>query len=95
MKKESVPNNSFYNSNFKNKKILIIVPHQDDELFLCGTILDSLRKVTSNIYVAFVTNGDYGNDFNQRYIECLSAMKIFQISSKNVIKMPGGDGARL
>jgi len=91
MKKESVPNNSFYNSNFKNKKILIIVPHQDDELFLCGTILDSLRKVTSNIYVAFVTNGDYGNDFNQRYIECLSAMKIFQISSKNVICLGYGD----
>lgn len=84
------PNNSFYNL-FVDKKILIIAPHQDDELFLCGTIIGALRTVSSKIYVVFVTNGDYGNSFFQRKKESIEALNVFKISKKNIFFLGYGD----
>ncbi|XME03791.1 PIG-L family deacetylase [Lachnospiraceae bacterium C1.1] len=82
--------NSIWN-HFREKSVLIIVPHQDDELFLCGTILGCLRKVTKKIYVAFTTNGDCGNNFYVRKKESIKALSVYGISKKNIIFMGYGD----
>ena len=31
--------NSFYDSQFKNKKVMVIVPHEDDDLLISGQVL--------------------------------------------------------
>lgn len=82
--------NSFYNQ-YLDKKILILVPHQDDELFLCGTIMGGLSKVTSKIFVAFSTNGDFGNSYKKRKRECIRALKIYKISQKHIFFLGYGD----
>lgn len=44
---------------FENEKVLFLVPHQDDEIYIgASTILNYLRA-ESEIYVAYTTNGDY------------------------------------
>ena len=83
--------NSFYNINFVNKKVMIIVPHQDDELFLCGTILGAIRNVTSDIYIVFSTNGDYKQLFWRRYCESIYAISTYKIPSQNIIYMGYGN----
>lgn len=52
--------NSIYNCAFlKNKKILIAVPHQDDEFIIAGTIMPILRANGCEIFVLYSTDGDY------------------------------------
>ena len=41
------------------KSVLIIVPHQDDDLNVAGCLLDQLGNARIPIDVCFVTNGDY------------------------------------
>lgn len=84
------PNNGFYEL-FRNKKIMIIVPHQDDELFICGTILSGITRVTSSVYVVYTTNGDYENNYNIRKKQCIRALAKYRISSENIIFLGYGD----
>ena len=41
-------------------KIMVIVPHQDDELLLTAGVLYSAAHAGLNPHVVMVTNGDYG-----------------------------------
>jgi LmbE family N-acetylglucosaminyl deacetylase len=44
--------------NLKNKKILIISPHPDDEVIGCGGFIAKMKELGSKIYILFLTNGD-------------------------------------
>ena len=53
--------NSFWHTNLlQGKTALILVPHEDDELFLAGTVMVELKKLKCNVLAAFSTNGDNG-----------------------------------
>lgn len=43
---------------FANKKVLIIAPHPDDEVFGCGGLIAKLNRLDSEVYVLFVTVGE-------------------------------------
>lgn len=58
---------------FESKKILIIIPHQDDEIHLAGSIIASLKD-TRNIYVAYTTSGDYAYNASVRYKEAIKSL---------------------
>lgn len=83
--------NSFYKDNFIKKKIMIIVPHQDDELFMCGTILDSLCSVAKEIKVVFTTNGDRGHLFYRRYLESICALRVYGVKKRDIYFLGYGD----
>ncbi len=85
------PHNSYYDLYFTDKKIMIIVPHQDDELFLCGTIIGCLTRVGATIRVVFSTNGDYGNSFERRYREACKALSHYNIKESDIIFLGYGD----
>lgn len=76
---------------FERKRVLIIVPHQDDELFLCGTIIGLLKGDYQNVFVAFTTNGDYGCSFDMRRKESISALGVYGIKSTNIFFLGYGD----
>ena len=42
----------------KNKKILVVIPHQDDEIHVAGGVIEKFHN-NNDIYVCFTTNGDY------------------------------------
>lgn len=50
--------NSFYDSQFKNKKVMVIVPHEDDDLLISGQVLPPMYKNGADVRVVFATNGD-------------------------------------
>ena len=69
------------------KKIMILAPHQDDELILCGGFLKEL-VAKSDVYIVFMTNGDYASDM--RYIrleEALKVCKLYGIKEEKIIFM--------
>lgn len=51
------------------QKALIIVPHEDDEINLVGTIIDQLVSSNVLIKVVFVTNGDFESDLTEQRIQ--------------------------
>lgn len=83
----SISNTDFKDSCriYKDKSVLILVPHEDDDINLCGSIIKRYTENNSRVKVAFFTNGDYYNTANQRLKETLQVMKKLGVSNEDVI----------
>lgn len=51
--------NSFLDMSAKGQKVLVIVPHEDDEINVAGSVMYSYVQKGADVYCAFTTNGDY------------------------------------
>ena len=70
------------------KKILIIAPHQDDELNIAGNICHQLRN--SQLHILYITNGDYiPAQINKRYKEAENVAEL--IGAKDICYLGYGD----
>ena len=47
-------------SKLKNKKVLVIFPHPDDETVMAGGLIQKLISLEANISVVCLTSGDQG-----------------------------------
>ena len=74
------------------KKILIIVPHEDDEINLAGGLIYSLKN-KDNVYVTFVTNGDFIYKAKYRYMEAIKSLGILGVKKDNIIFLGYADQA--
>lgn len=74
-------------------KVLIIAPHQDDEILAAGGLIQRLKKNGAHIAVLFATNGDYHGPpiALQRYFESRNALKYLGISSDEIFYLGYGD----
>lgn len=74
-------------------KILIIVPHEDDELSVAGQLLVSLSKYEMNeCYVVFATNGDaYPFLGEKRIKEAIKSLRTLGIDEKNIFFLGYGN----
>ena len=50
--------NSFYEQNLKGLKVLVLAPHQDDEINIAGNTIVNLVNCGADVKVCFSTNGD-------------------------------------
>lgn len=94
MKKKKIWDNGINNCDlFRKKKVLILVPHEDDEIITVGTILPILNENECDISIAFATNGDYhGSDMaTVRMNESLQYCRKMQIKEENIFFMGFGD----
>lgn len=63
------------------KKILVIVPHQDDEVNVLGNVLHRIRTGNFVTAIAFVTNGDYDPELTKtRYKEASKVAKYLNVN---------------
>lgn len=86
--------NGIYHCDYlNNKTVMILVPHEDDELIIAGSIFPILRANHCNISVVYSTNGDYTSvDLGKRRLEeALDYCKHEGISVENVFFMGFGD----
>jgi len=68
---------------YGNKKVLLIVPHQDDEINVLGGVFEEYLKYGSTIHVVYViTNGVVDG---VRYTEALNLCKSIGIPAANII----------
>lgn len=87
--------NSFYDSQFKDKKIMVIVPHEDDDLLISGQVLPQMYKNGADVRIVFVTNGDKYYSANTRQTEACNALKKLGIPKEKVIFLGYPDGTQL
>ena len=83
--------NSFFHQLLANTNVLVLVPHQDDEINLMRDLLVSLQNCKATVYVAYTTNGDYSVPANVRYQEAIESLRILGIPKEQIIFLGYGD----
>ena len=77
---------------FDNKNVMIVVPHQDDDINLMGSLIGQYTQGNSNVTVVFSTNGD-GDLANAdiRAAEAVSVLSAFGVKQENIYFLGFGD----
>lgn len=84
--------NSFFSSpTFSNKTVMVIAPHQDDEINVAGATIKNFVENGSEVIVVFTTNGDYFGKGEIRINEAVNAMKKLGVDENNVVFLGYGD----
>ncbi len=76
---------------YADKKVMLLVPHQDDDINVLGGVMEEYVKYGSDVYVVFSTNGDYYGLAETRFQEALSALGNIGIPEDHVIFLGYGD----
>jgi len=88
--------NSFYeNSFFRKKKILVIVPHMDDEINVAGSMIHNLAGMKCDIAVLYTTDGNDLGRGAERREEARRALRVLTGSETAVGVLPFKSQARV
>lgn len=83
---------------FADKKVMVLVPHEDDEINLAGGVIEEYIKYGSEVYVVYSTNGDGDERHdmsklgNVRISEAVKALSVLGVPEKNIVFLGYGDG---
>ena len=77
--------NSFFHENLKNLKVLVLVPHQDDEINTSGSLIKILSDNGADITVAYTTNGDWKYPAETRIREAVRANGVLGVPKDNIV----------
>ena len=72
--------------NFKNKTLLVISPHADDEVLGCGGLISKIKKEGGKVYVLIFNVGSVASTNNEK------ATKIWKKETENAMKFLKVDG---
>lgn len=76
---------------YGNRRVMLVVPHQDDDSNILNGVLEEYARYGSELYVVFVTNGDYVDWTETRYQEALTVFESLDVPSDHVIFLGYGD----
>lgn len=71
---------------FYGKKVVIFVPHEDDEINIAGSLIYQLRTI-AQCRIVFFTNGDYFVSSSRRIKESKKALKTLGIKGSQIYYM--------
>lgn len=71
------------------QNLLVVVPHQDDEILMAGGLIYEMHKAGKRVTVAIVTNGDYGcKDYSKgrtRLKESLAGLSVLGLPEEDIV----------
>lgn len=76
---------------YADRRVMLIVPHQDDEINVLGGVLEEYVRYGSEIRIVFVTNGDMYGLAEDRFREALEVCRYIGIPEENAIFLGYGD----
>lgn len=76
---------------FKDKNVLVFVPHQDDELNILSGVFEEYVAAGSTVRIVFMTYGDYYDLAETRVAEAKAAAALYGIPEENLIFFGYGD----
>lgn len=86
----SVPS-SFAERYFSGKKVLVVVPHEDDEYNIGSGIMEKYIDCGSQVKIVFVTNGDMYGGADIRIRESTACAKVVGIPEEDLLFLGYGD----
>lgn len=81
---KNVVDNSFYHQNLQGVKVLVLVPHQDDEINVAGNTIKNFNDLGAEVHVCYSTNGDYVLPAEVRIGEAVAALKVLGCLKENI-----------
>lgn len=75
----------------QDKYVLVLVPHEDDDVNMAGATIQHFVDAGSEVYVAFVTNGDSIGLSSERLYEAVACMDELGVPRENVYFLGYGD----
>lgn len=76
---------------FADRKVLVIAPHQDDDLNIAGGVMEEYLQYGSQVRVLFSTNGDYIGLGERRLREALNVCADLGLEESDVIFLGYGN----
>lgn len=83
--------NSFLKADNTGIKVLVLVPHEDDEINIAGSFIYYMRATGAEVFVVYATNGDSSVRAEIRLREATNALKVLGIDQTHIIVMGYGD----
>lgn len=80
-----------YEQFFHGRSAMFIVPHEDDEINMAGATIYGAIQEGLEVYVVFITNGDYEYTFDVRRNEAYQMAKKIGLPQENIIFLGFGD----
>lgn len=80
-----------YEQFFHGRSVMFIVPHEDDEINMAGATIYGAIQEGLEVYVVFLTNGDYEYTFDVRRNETYQMAKEIGLPQENIIFLGFGD----
>lgn len=82
-----------YGKVFPGHTIMVIVPHEDDEINLAGSVIYASRKEGFRVICVFVTNGDWQYRGFIRMHEAIHSLETLGVPEKDVVFLGYPDSA--
>ena len=76
---------------FQGKDVMIIVPHQDDDINLAGGLIEQYTGAGSEVTVVFSTNGDRHSEAEIRAAEVVKVLTKLGVKQENICYLGFGD----
>jgi LmbE family N-acetylglucosaminyl deacetylase len=76
---------------FSGKNVMVITPHQDDEINLTGGIIEQYVENGSQVTLVFSTNGDYWDLADTRSHEALAVAASIGLDAEDIVYLGYGD----
>ena len=76
---------------YSGRRVMVFVPHEDDEINLLGGVLEQYVSYGSQVYVVYLTNGDMSVSADRRIDEAISGMAACGIPEDHLIFLGYGD----
>ena len=70
---------------YSGKKVLVVVPHQDDDLSVMGGVFEEFLRYGSQVKVLFVTAGDFSAHPGVRMGEAIDTLTLVGIPEEDII----------
>ena len=76
---------------FSEKRVLAVVPHEDDDFNLLSGVTGQFTDAGSEVYVVFVSTGDAAGLGEKRVYEAINALSLDGVPEENIIFLGYGD----
>lgn len=81
-----------YERFFQGNTLMVIVPHEDDEINVAGTVICGARAEGMRVLCVFVTNGDYKYLPDVRIREAVRALGVLGVPEDDIVFLGYPDG---
>lgn len=76
---------------YGSHRVMLLVPHQDDDINVLGGVIEEYVKYGSEVIVVFSTNGDYDGLSETRMKEAVNALSAMGVPEDHVVFLGYGD----
>lgn len=75
-----------------SRTLMVIIPHEDDEINLAGTVIYHARKLGIRVICVFTTNGDWKYPGLIRMKEAIQALSVLGVPEEDIVFLGYPDG---